>query len=481
MSNNFLSLLMVFLVVLGINGCGAKSGASNNSIDKSEQAKIEVTTNGYSGGNAYLIGWFAGQQYFIDSSKVDGSGHMVFERDSIYQQGIAFVMLPDKNYFPFLLSEDQEFELNTEKGDLQGKMVVKGSIDNELYYKNNRFEKEHQRKINEVTSQLKSKTETDPEYDQLLKEQEQLIAARKAHLDEIFTAYPNSFFTAFKQAGQNPDVIDFRTKEGHLDTLKQVYTYRTQFWDNVDLKDERLLYTPVISNKLSKYMTELTAQNPDSIIYAADFLVKKVLDQDEYYKYFVNWITLHYEPEKSTVMDADAIYVHMVKNYFTKERAFWSTEFEIEHLQRKASEMSASLVGLKGPDVQAKDLNGNLRAISDIKSDYVIVFMYSPSCEHCIAESPQMVTFYKEWKNNGVEVFGIGVETDQAEWEKFVKDYGLDIFTNVYDPTNKAIYKKYYVDVTPEIYVLNKDRIIIGKNLDVTQIPEIINRDRKRK
>ena len=143
--------------------------------------------------------------------------------------------------------------------------------------------------------------------------------------------------------------------------------------------------------------------------------------------------------------------------------------------------MSASLVGLKGPDVQAKDLNGNLRAISDIKSDYVIVFMYSPSCEHCIAESPQMVTFYKEWKNKGVEVFGIGVETDQTEWEKFVKDYGLDIFTNVYDPTNKAIYKKYYVDITPEIYVLNKDRIIIGKNLDVSQISEIINRDKKKK
>ncbi|MEZ5024554.1 MAG: TlpA disulfide reductase family protein [Chitinophagales bacterium] len=96
-------------------------------------------------------------------------------------------------------------------------------------------------------------------------------------------------------------------------------------------------------------------------------------------------------------------------------------------------------------------------------------------------ESPKMVQFYKEWKNKGVEVFGIGLDTEQATWEKFVKDFGLDVFTNVYDPTNKAIYKKYYVDVTPEIYVLNKDRIIIGKNLDVEQIPEIIKRDQNGK
>ncbi|MEZ5006717.1 MAG: redoxin domain-containing protein [Chitinophagales bacterium] len=481
MKNNFVSLLIGFLLVFGVIGCGANNGSSEAENNTSDKAKIQVTVKGYSNGTARLIGWFASQQYLIDSAKVDGTGQMIFERDSIYQQGLAFVMLPDQNYFPFLLSEDQEFELATEKGDLQGKMVVTGSIDNKLYYENDQFEKNHQKKFNEINTQLNNATVGTDGYSKLKEEQDKLVKARKAHLEEIFTKHPNSFFTSFKRSGQNPDVIDFKTKEGYLDTLKQVYTYRTQFWDNVDLDDERLLFTPVISNKLTKYITELTAQNPDSIISAADFLVGKVLDQKEYYKYFVNWIALNYEPEKSTVMDADAIYAHMIKKYFTKEKAFWSTEFEIEHLQRKASEMSASLVGMKGPDVKAKDPSGNMKAISDLQSDYVIVFMYSPECEHCIKESPKMVQFYKEWKNKGVEVFGIGLDTEQATWEKFVKDFGLDVFTNVYDPTNKAIYKKYYVDVTPEIYVLNKDRIIIGKNLDVEQIPEIIKRDQNGK
>ena len=50
-------------------------------------------------------------------------------------------------------------------------------------------------------------------------------------------------------------------------------------------------------------------------------------------------------------------------------------------------------------------------------------------------------------------------------------------WTNVFDPTNRAIYATYYVDNTPEIYVLNRNRTIIGKNLKVHQIETILQRD----
>ena len=48
---------------------------------------------------------------------------------------------------------------------------------------------------------------------------------------------------------------------------------------------------------------------------------------------------------------------------------------------------------------------------------------------------------------------------------------------NVHDPSNRSIYAKYYVDKTPEVYVLNPERTIIGKNLKVEQIQTIIDKD----
>ncbi|MCB0556725.1 MAG: redoxin domain-containing protein, partial [Phaeodactylibacter sp.] len=345
-------------------------------------------------------------------------------------------------------------------------MEVQGSQDNELLYRNLKFEQEIQPKFQAVAEQMKAAGEGNPAYPQLKAQQDQLLAQRKAHLQEFFDNYPNAFFTKFKLAGQNPDVKNILNPDGSVNTQLQVYYYRTEFWDNVDFSDDRLLYTPVIFNKLNRYITELTPQNADSILASTDFLMNKVLNYPEYYKFFANWITLAYDPEKTSLMDPQAIFVHMVKNYFTKERAFWTDSMEVFALQQRANEMAASLVGLKGPNVTAKDPSGQLRSIYDIKAPYIVVYMYNPTCEHCMEQTPKLVQLYQAWKSKGLEVYGIAVDTDDAEWKDYIAKTGMP-WINVFDPTNKAIYAKYFVDITPEIYVLNPERTIIAKNLKV--------------
>jgi len=235
--------------------------------------------------------------------------------------------------------------------------------------------------------------------------------------------------------------------------------------------------TPVVSNKLKRYMTELTPQNKDSIIVYADFLLNKILDHPQYYKYIANWIALQYEPTKTTLMDPEAIFVHMTRNYFTRERAFWSDSMEVYALQQRAGEMAQSITGIKGPDVISTDQFGNTQSIYEKTADYIIVYMYNPTCEHCMKETPKIVDYYNRNKSKGIDVFAIAIDTEDQEWKDYINKNDMS-FTNVFDPTNRSIYAKYYVDVTPEIYVLNRDRIIIGKNLKVDQIDIIIDRDR---
>ena len=253
--------------------------------------------------------------------------------------------------------------------------------------------------------------------------------------------------------------------------------YRTEFWDNVNFNDTRLLYTPVISNKLKRYVEQLTTQNPDSINYASSFLIDKVLDYPDYLKYFANYIALKYEPTKSSIMDSEKIYVHMIQNYFTKERAFWSDSMVVYGLHQRASEMAASLTGLKGPNVTATDINGDLQSIYDMTSDYIVVYLYNPTCEHCMEQTPKLVEMYDNLKRKSIDVYAIGVDTNDQEWRDYVIKTNMK-WTSVYDPTNRAIYKKYYVDITPEVYILNKDRTIIAKNIQVEQIEEAIRLDR---
>ena len=107
--------------------------------------------------------------------------------------------------------------------------------------------------------------------------------------------------------------------------------------------------------------------------------------------------------------------------------------------------------------------------------------MYNPDCEHCQEETPKLKAFYDSWKRNGLGVFAIAIDTDDAKWNDYINKVGIQEWVNVHDPTNKSIYGKYFVDVTPELYLLNPDRKIIGKNLKTHQVIEMIEKDKNQR
>ena len=448
--------------------------------EKAESPNIVIQVEGLTSGQSYLIGIFTDQQYRLDSAQIDGTGKLVFSREEPYPAGFYLAWFPGNKTIQMLIDKDQTFTMTTNANSIYESLKVEGSLDNELLYKNLNFQAAQQPAFNDIANQLKSHKEGSPEFDALKAREKKLLEERKIHLDEIYAKYPQSFFTIFKKAGQNPEVRDVRKADGTVDNATQVYLYRKEFWKDVDFSDERLLYTPVISNKLNRYISEITPQNQDSIIKSAKALVDQVLEYPEYFKYFANAITIKYEPTKTTLMDPEAVYVFMVQNYFTYQRAFWADSLQIRALQTRANEMAGSLLGKKEPDVKTKDINGQMRSIYEITAPYIVIFMFNPECEHCQEESPKLVRFYNEWKNKGLEVFTIALDTDEAQWKNFIRTSGLPGI-HVFDPTNKSIYAKYYVDNTPEIYVLNPDRTIIGKNLKVDQIGIVIQRDQESK
>lgn len=501
-------LMMVVSVFLASCGGDASSSTSNVKVQKSppppanaepttqnrqavlaptpknrpaENADMTIQVAGLPAGKTNLIGMVQGNQYLAAAPEADASGTIKIKKDEPFKQGLYFLVFSNNTNMQILIGGDQTFTMKTDLDNLNGAMQVTGSVDNKLLYEAMAFENSMKPRFAALSAKIKNVQPGTAEETALRKEQRDLSKERRAFLEGLFAKHPETFFTSFKRAGQNPELQMVYKSDGvTIDTARQNYLYRTSFWEGVDFQDERLMNTPVISNKLKKYIDKLTVQNVDSIITASTFLVDKTLDAPEYYKYFANWITLHFEPTETTLMDPHKIYVHMIRNYFTRDRAYWSDSMEIFGLRQRTNEMAASLLGNQGPDVVSKDQNGNTKSIYEIDAPYIVIYMYNPECEHCQEESPKLVDFYKEWKSKGVEVFAIAVDTDDTKWKNYIKKTGMT-FTNVFDPTNRSIYAKYYVDVTPEIYVLNPDRTIIAKNLKVSQLETVINQDKKKR
>ncbi len=472
----FLLFLSALFLLSRCNAPEVESSPSGVEAD-AEAPDIRIEMSGAEpGGTAFLIGFLADQQFKVDSARIGEGGILHFQRETPYDPGLLYAYFPDRSTLQLVIDKDQTFNLKTNKNSPVENMVVEGSLENELLYRNLKFELDYNQRLRSVQQRIGMLEPGSAESQELKDREAALIEERKAHIREITGKYPETLFAKFKTAGQNPEPRDVRLPDGSIDKKRQVFLYRRDFWENVDFSDQRLLRTPVIHNKLQRYIKEMTVQHADSIISATRFLVDQVLDKPEYYQFFTNWVALQYQPGQSTLMDAEAILVHMVHNYFTYDRCFWADSAQVYAMQLRAQEMAASLLGKKGPDVLAKDPAGQLRSIYEIESPYIIVFMYNPECDHCIEETPKLLRFYRDWKDKGVEVFAIALDTDEARWRDFIRQYNME-WINVFDPTNRSFYQKYYVDNTPEIYVLNADRTIIGKNLEVSQIETIINRD----
>ena len=481
LSMRFLQLFFIILVF----SCKANSNNNGaNSTDPNKEKQTEPIMGGPSdikitlkdhpkSGVAKIIGFYSDQSYLADTVSFK-NGVIQYTNPKGLAQGIYYLGVPDRTEnLQLILGEDQKFELEVTLTDIINTIKIFGSEEMRVMYENAKYESQITPQIANLSNQLKSMTPGTSEFTTIKNQRDALDNERVATVKNLLVKYPKLLFSKYKNAGQNPKVREDVAKE------MQMYYFRREFWDNVDFDDRRLLRTPVIGNKLKKYMKEFTAQNQDSIIASSRFLIDKVVDKPEYLKIFANWVVLNYEPAKCELMDAEAVFVSMTQNYFTKERAFWQDTLQTQVIQQRATEMAASLVGKKAPNVISKDQFGQKQELLSKTAEYLIVYMYNPECEHCQEQTPKLLDFYHANKAT-VDVFAIAVDTEDKKWKDYIAKNKLD-WTNVYDPTNRSIYGKYFVDHTPELYVINKDRKIIGKNLKVFQIQTIIDRDKGKK
>lgn len=443
---------------------------------------VSFKINGYTEGVAQLVGIYADANYLADSARIQPDGSITFSPKDTggYAEGLFFLLLPDQANIQFLIANGENFKITSNKKSLLESLKVEGSLENQLFFESQKYQVSVESQFNNIAQGLRQAAPNTPQYEALKKQQSQLLAERDAKVKEIQARYPNTFFTKFKIAGQNPAIRFAYRANGSLDSALTMYNYKADWWKDFDFNDIRLLSTPVFFNKMKKYMYELTAQMPDSVLASAHYLIDKASVNKKYFNIAANWITYNYKPGVGKLMDGDAVYSDLVLKYFTPEKAEWIGQSldDINSMRKTAKEMQCSLIGMLGQDVKAVNPKGEYKSIYGLKARFTVIFIYNPECEHCQEEAPRLRTVYDQWKSRGVEVYSIAANAKSIEeWQNFAKKYGIN-WTDVWDPQLQSRYhEKYYVDITPECYVLDKNHKIIAKNLKPLQLPEIFERE----
>jgi len=123
-------------------------------------------------------------------------------------------------------------------------------------------------------------------------------------------------------------------------------------------------------------------------------------------------------------------------------------------------------VGKKAPDFTLNDTTGTPVSLSQFQGKYLLIDFWAAWCRPCRAENPNNVKLYGDYKDKGFEILGVSFDDNREAWVKAIKQDGLT-WTQISDLKgwNSAAGKLYAVSAIPHTVLLDKDGIIIAKNL----------------
>ncbi|MBN1598428.1 MAG: DUF5106 domain-containing protein [Bacteroidales bacterium] len=465
-------------------------------LSYSKGYNIGLEINGFADTTAILGHYLNKSMYPDDTTFFNSKGKGVFKGNQLLPQGMYLIFLPDGSYFELIIGEDQEFEIKTDTSNLITNLHAEGSLENEIFFDFQKYMYEKRKVLEESQKTLKnSDNEADSKNaSQKIKE---LNEERKQKINNIIKNHPELFVSTFLKATLYVEVPEPPADlEGPVDTTQWKYYYlRKHFFDNLDPGDVRLLRTPLYEDKLMYYIDNMVPQIPDTLIKEVDFLIGKSRSDSALFRYMLITLFNHYGKKK--IMGMDAVQVHIAKQYYLDE-AWWSSDEFISDLRDKIEKIEPLLIGEVAPDyelmfVQSEHFKeaqndealkkyphaGKLMKMSDIQADYTVLLFWESGCSHCKKEVPKLYKIYNDTlKSMNVKIIAISTlfgEEGKIKWVDFVNKNQLYNWDNAWNPYSAEYKIGYDIMSTPQIFVLDKNRKIIGKKLGADNVVGLIN------
>jgi thiol-disulfide isomerase/thioredoxin len=469
--------------------------------------EIKVNIKGAKDSVYYLAKYTFDKQYIVDTAKKVVKGTGVFKGKKDLDKGVYFLVSQDKvRYFDFFINENTKLNISSDVTDMVKNLKAPGSKENEDFFNYIKFITEKNIEFGKVREQAKGKSKADSIKWVQEKTKAMNDAVQKFDADFLGT-HPNSFLADVMNLKSDKELKDVpKASNGRPDSIAQYKYYKAHYWDGVNFKDDRLLRTPFFADKIKRYFNSVILQLPDTITVEIDRMMSKTSPGTEMHKYLLAYFIPTYEQSK--IMGFDRVFVNLVDKYV---RTGLAKELYDEKVTQKIVErvdiLKPLLIGAQAPDLlmidtvnskavnkmgfdtaktsksvtdlyykNAEKLTALFTTLYSIKAKYTVLVFWDVDCGHCKTEMPKLMETYKELKKKyDLKIFAVYTQHEYDKWRKFLIENKMGDFINVWDPVHiNNIKTKYDIFSTPVIYLLDKDKTIKAKRIDVSQITELL-------
>jgi peroxiredoxin len=459
-----------------------------------QQIKFKITNA--EDETAYLIRHFGNKKYMADTAKIVNN-FVVFDGKK-HKDGMMSLYFPGKKSLDFIKSSaEKEIEIHMDYATMGPETVeVKKSEENKMFYA---YLKELI-KGNKERSQIQANGNDEAKLKALNERMKDFISKFSNDNSKLLAG-------KFVKMGMEIEVPEApRNPDGSMVDSNFVFKYyRSHFFDNIDFADDRLVNFSIFEQRLDLYFSDqMMIPIPDTILHYGIELIERFDKKSDMFQFVLTYLVQKYD--KSKIMGHDKVWIMLAVKYFCPNLGnpnnliYWLTPDKMEAFCEKANKLQHLVVGVRPHNISLPDsTNQRWYSLFDVKAEYTVLYFWDPECGHCKKETPKIARLYNEkLKARNVEVFAVGKATgdDFEKWKEFIKEHNLT-FINVaitrwlFEEATKDPYQfipkftnvqslqyQDYFDVVanPKVFILDKDKKIIGKNLSVGQIEEYIDR-----
>lgn len=156
---------------------------------------------------------------------------------------------------------------------------------------------------------------------------------------------------------------------------------------------------------------------------------------------------------------------------------------ETKAIQRMAEIIAAIEVekttskGQKFTEIELPDMQGNKLALSSLigKTDFVLVDFWASWCGPCMKSLPELKALYAKYKGAKLEILGVSLDEDTADWVNTVKEQQISWkhISDLKGWKNEGA-AKYAVRSIPATVLIDKNGVIVGRNLKISEIEAML-------
>ena len=301
------------------------------------------------------------------------------------------------------------------------------------------------------------------------------INAKKEYqsLQENFISYTDSLIQHDNYASNLIRADRFPSLNLDDDFKKQRNDMIYNFFNDVDFNNLSLIPTEVLTNKIIDFLSiQITADQSQeqqimSLILASDNVLRKTTVNFEMYKFVFQFLMESFNELK----------INDVVDYLTRIPYYEEmncTDEQYEELVLIAESNSRARIGTYAKNISGKTVTGENFDLYSIENDFIIVYFWSYTCDHCRESLKKLESFLNE--NTNFSLLAVSVKGELKKIKNLAKKYKAEacFYHDGLEWDSPAV-NDYGVTATPSFYLLNSDKVIVYKPFDYDELINFID------